>query len=308
MLEEAEKNLLRLDQGAKLSDVYNVIFRVLHSVKGGEGMLGLTELQEFVHRLESQFQDLKGMQGLTPDQASYFLKGIDQTRSFFDGKKPDLSQVKVPPMPKTTPGEIPKITHATPALVQNSTIPTKRAPRNRELLFVLDDEPDILEILSDTFSRQNWEVRTFTDPGQALISSLKERPDVIISDFKMPELTGLDVLDFVSKKLPSTPVIFLSGFLSKDILMRSIDLGLFAAIEKPFNTAKLLPIIEQAIEKRRLEKTLNDAINFIFYQYSDLQQFLQQKGDPTLTEIMDEQLQKLLESKKKIGRHRILKG
>ena len=84
LIEMAEEALLKITDGDRLTDHYDLIFRTFHNVKGSAGMMGLIDLQEIVHELETDFVALKGADTLSENDVQKFLKGLDQMKSFIE--------------------------------------------------------------------------------------------------------------------------------------------------------------------------------------------------------------------------------
>ena len=87
LLDMAEQSLLSLNQKAPFEPVFDTVFRCFHSLKGGAGMMDLGTLQAHVHELESILMRFKGAQEMPNRYVSFFLKGIDGSRTILDGKK-----------------------------------------------------------------------------------------------------------------------------------------------------------------------------------------------------------------------------
>jgi DNA-binding NtrC family response regulator len=101
-------------------------------------------------------------------------------------------------------------------------------------LLIVDDEPAILRALGRAFRRHGFEVRTASDGEEALAALDEFIPDVIISDFKMPGMTGGELLGLIGARFPSIRRILFSGF-APEITDAAI---LFFA--KPYEFSQLL--------------------------------------------------------------------
>jgi CheY-like chemotaxis protein len=78
-------------------------------------------------------------------------------------------------------------------------------------ILVVDDEPKLLEISSLVFKAQGYEVRTATDGFEALVELRRSLPDLIVSDLRMPNMSGFEFLSVVRRRFPHIPVIAISG-------------------------------------------------------------------------------------------------
>ena len=121
-------------------------------------------------------------------------------------------------------------------------------------ILVVDDEQDMLVLLGRILaSRPGWNVSTCHDPVRALKLIDKKKPDLIITDLKMPGLSGMDVLEHVRNKSASTAVILMTAYGSIESAVEATRKGAFDYITKPFRKDRLLRVAEQALKWRRLE-------------------------------------------------------
>lgn len=151
---------------------------------------------------------------------------------------------------------------------------------------VVDDEIMITKTVAMLLKlRTKNEVITYNNPMDAL-SYLSENNDVdvIITDFLMPEMNGIEFLIEMKKKNPKTECILLTGYADKENAIKSInEAGVYYYLEKPWNNEELVKIVVNALEKRNLSLALdkkivdlenkNSEINrlyeFISYEYSE---------------------------------------
>lgn len=125
---------------------------------------------------------------------------------------------------------------------------------------VVDDEKMITTTLSTMFKlmlREN--VIVFNDVDQALACEelKKNEVDLIISDFMMPKMNGLEFLKNVSEKSPNTVTILLTGYADKENAIKSInEIGLYYYLEKPWDNNDLIKIVKNGLEKKELEDSL----------------------------------------------------
>lgn len=132
---------------------------------------------------------------------------------------------------------------------------------NRTIM-VVDDESMITTTLSTMFQLMLKEkVITYNDVEQALTCDELEnhKVDLIISDFMMPKMNGLEFLKKVREKCPGTVTILLTGYADKENAIRSInEIGLYYYLEKPWNNNDLIKVVKNGLEKKALEDELKD--------------------------------------------------
>lgn len=131
-------------------------------------------------------------------------------------------------------------------------------------IMIVDDEPMItktLSVLLKMKTKQN--VISFNTPLEALHSeAMKEnKVDVILSDFIMPDMNGIEFLLEVKKIAPHTETILLTGYADKENAIRSInEVGVYYYLEKPWNNEELVKIVNNALEKKTLASALEQKI------------------------------------------------
>jgi len=133
-----------------------------------------------------------------------------------------------------------------------------------QTIMVVDDELMItktLSLLLKMKTKQN--IVTFNTPTEALYSQVlkSNKVDVIVSDFIMPEMNGIEFLMEVKKISPKTETILLTGYADKENAIRSInEVGVYYYLEKPWNNEELIKIINNALDKKRLSDELKEKI------------------------------------------------
>ncbi|MEZ5358888.1 MAG: response regulator [Candidatus Zixiibacteriota bacterium] len=112
-------------------------------------------------------------------------------------------------------------------------------------ILVVDDEPEITEIIEAFLDNAGYKVRVENSPLNALEIARQMKPDLILLDIMMPGTDGYSVCNAIKadKALANTPVIFLTGKDSKDDQGRSFQVGGDMFIKKPFSCERLLEIV-----------------------------------------------------------------
>jgi two-component system response regulator FixJ len=109
---------------------------------------------------------------------------------------------------------------------------------------IIDDDPGVLGALSALFSSKGYEVAEFSSAKAFL-----EAPYLsgcIISDVRMPEMTGLDLLRELKSQMDPRPVILLTAHGDIEMAVQAVRMGAYEFVEKPFKNETLLKTIEQA--------------------------------------------------------------
>lgn len=312
LLDIGEDGLLALDRGSEFEENYNNIFRVFHSLKGAAGMIGLVQLQDHMHKLENQLQDCQAKGSIPKELITYFLNGVDAARCLLSGEEisfvydsqkgtapPSNKDQSNPPLSPSPAAEsaLEQAVNATPS---QTALRSKDSPDILGKIYIVDDEPEIVEILEDILTEVDFEVTGFTNP-ETLVEAVKDsRPDLVLADMKMPEMTGLEVLERVHAVDPELPVIFVSGHISKDVLMNAIEKGIYGVIEKPFVPNNVVNMSVTATKKYRMHRLLNQTINFIMFQFTDLDNYLKDRGDENLRKAMKSEIENLLDQRRQL--------
>src|SRR5689334_22345263 len=107
-----------------------------------------------------------------------------------------------------------------------------------------------------------YNVHGFTDPEQA-VQHLETNPaDVVVSDYLMPKLNGIQFLGKARSLQPEAARVLLTGHADKQSAIQAInDVGLFQYLEKPWDNSQLLLVIQSAIERTQLLRKLRDKVN-----------------------------------------------
>ena len=117
---------------------------------------------------------------------------------------------------------------------------------------VIDDDEAVLDSLRLYFARQNIETACFAS-AKEFLSAMEggQRFDCIVSDVRMPGMSGLDLVHRLKSGGLLTPVVLITGHGDVDMAVAAIKVGAFDFIEKPFDEARLLASIKNAIEKNQ---------------------------------------------------------
>ncbi len=265
-------------------EAYLSCFTVLHNMKDGAQLIELATLKDHTSRIVSQYAQYESTKHLSEEQLTYFFGAIAACRLILQ-KKPCTFDYTV--NVSATPIQAP------------AASPIQRAKPGSKVM-IIDDEYEIVEILSELIGEAGFQTVSYTSPIRALESLTTEMPSAVLTDLKMPELNGYDVLKGVHEFDADLPVIYLSGHITKDVLVHALSFGVYGVIEKPFSPQHVLQLLSTATQTYRLMKLLNQTISFLTYQFSDLDHYLEQQGSTTNRQLLREQLRTLLETRRKL--------
>ncbi|MER3428863.1 MAG: Fis family transcriptional regulator [Pyrinomonas sp.] len=119
-------------------------------------------------------------------------------------------------------------------------------------LLIVDDEQSMRQLLSLVFGREGYEVRTAERAREALEMVRREPVNVIISDVKMPDMSGIELLREVRAVAPDTAIIMITAFATVETAREAFVLGADDFIQKPFDVDELKTIVRRALERLAL--------------------------------------------------------
>ena len=120
-------------------------------------------------------------------------------------------------------------------------------------ILLVDDEPDMLENCSRILSRQGHTCMTAGNGREALAILERERPDVLVTDLKMPEMDGMALLRHAHELDPTLPVIMLTAFATIESAVAAVKEGAFDYLPKDFSVDQLRVAVERALRHRGLQ-------------------------------------------------------
>ena len=143
-------------------------------------------------------------------------------------------------------------------------------------ILVVDDDPYVLESISTLLRAFGFAVRTCDNASSAVLEIQRTSVDVVLTDIKMPGLTGVDLLGMVHKFDAQIPIILMTAYAELDVAVDAIKKGAFDFITKPYNADYLLHTIEKAVKysdlirmERDYKKTLEETVRKRTQELSD---------------------------------------
>ena len=140
----------------------------------------------------------------------------------------------------------------------------KSSTPRRASIVVVDDEENMGKILSRILEMEGYHVNAFSNPTNAVAHLRNTPPDLVITDMRMPELTGLDVLREARAANPHTNVIVMTAYSSVETAVEAMRAGAFDYIAKPFKTDELVLAVGKAVTNTRLleeNEVLTDTLH-----------------------------------------------
>ena len=276
---------------------FNLIFRSFHSLKGAAGMFGLMALQSHMHKLESLFEAQKAKGSMGKSQIDYFLNGIDVAKALLEGDNVSFTHLSESDLDNIDNIEVKSAPAIKSVSANNEVQQLKTAPpksNKRGKIFIVDDEESILEILETYILDLDFEVITFANAEDALRSLNDNSPDVILSDISMPGIDGVEFVKKVREVNLQVSFIMVSGQITKDRILELLKYDVTGFIEKPFQENVIKEVTERAFTTSQLSYLLQKSINYILYQFSDLDMFLKESGKENMRLSLKNELKSII--------------
>lgn len=130
------------------------------------------------------------------------------------------------------------------------TASTSPRIETRPVVLVVDDEPDLVELVSLTLNRMNLDTRSAGDVAAARKLLAAQRFDLCLTDMRLPDGDGLDLVAWMQENRPDIPVAVISAHGNVESAVRALKLGAFDFVSKPLDLGVLRKIVSSAIKLR----------------------------------------------------------
>ena len=130
----------------------------------------------------------------------------------------------------------------------NEAIATSRSVAAHPVVLVVDDEPDLLELVSLTLGRMNLRTRTAADLASARRLLKAERFELCLTDMRLPDGDGLDLVAWIQEHRASVPVAVITAHGNVESAVRALKLGAFDFVSKPLDLGVLRKLVGSAIK------------------------------------------------------------
>jgi len=117
-------------------------------------------------------------------------------------------------------------------------------------VLVVEDDDEMRAFLDESLGEEGYAVMTASNTLSAIVTLLADRIDVLVIDWKMPDLDGFALLSAVRRCFKDVPVIFVTAFARPDIEKRALEQGAFSFLPKPFRLSVLVAEIQRALMAR----------------------------------------------------------
>jgi two-component system, NtrC family, nitrogen regulation response regulator GlnG len=116
-------------------------------------------------------------------------------------------------------------------------------------IWIVDDDQSIRFVLEKALAREQLPVRSFSNPREVLAALDDDEPQVMVSDIRMPGMSGIELLSRVKDRLPALPVIVMTAYSDLDSAVSAFQGGAFEYLPKPFDLTKAVELIRRAVDE-----------------------------------------------------------
>jgi two-component system nitrogen regulation response regulator GlnG len=122
-------------------------------------------------------------------------------------------------------------------------------------IWIIDDDKSIRWVFEKALARTDMEFKTFSSVPEALNALNTEEPQVVVSDIRMPNGSGLDFLQEIKQRLPDIPVIIMTAYSDLESAVAAFQGGAFEYLAKPFDVDQAIEIIRRAVDETMRQST-----------------------------------------------------
>lgn len=146
-------------------------------------------------------------------------------------------------------------------------------PVKKGCILVVDDEPGVLMTIQAILKMEGYDVQGATN-GQDALSSLQDQPyDLILTDLRLGDDDGLDILAELRKYSPDTVAIVLTGYASLESAIQAMRQGAYDYLVKPTDVEELKLTVARALERQRLQRELAERVRELEVANQQIQRF-----------------------------------
>ena len=119
-------------------------------------------------------------------------------------------------------------------------------------ILIIEDKKSMAEMLAKTFEAEGYHALTSGTGEEGVARVLREGADLVLTDLKLPGMSGLQVLKTLKDKKPLLPVIMMTAFGSIETAVKAVKAGAYDFLTKPFDISHMLALVEKALESGKL--------------------------------------------------------
>ncbi len=121
-------------------------------------------------------------------------------------------------------------------------------------VLLIDDEQSMIETLSVLLKKEGFDVLSALSGTEGIERFAEAKPDLVLTDVRMPKVSGVDVLEAIREKDPTTPVVLMTAQASLQSAIQAVNLGATHYVQKPFSNEELVAILRRSLDIGRVER------------------------------------------------------
>lgn len=313
LLGETESLFLQLEKDPSNTAMIDKIFRIVHTVKGSGAVAGFKSLTAFAHVFETLLNKIRnGELPATGSMVDLLLNGTDVLQAAIASLRQDHDalisapevEAKIEAAISAAKADSPKTTPPLPSLQKKnqSGDAGQIASARKSRILIVDDEPSVLTVIADILSAEPYDLITAAS-GQEALAALKGEPtiDLMITDQRMPDLDGAQVIEKMHQSGVRVPVIVVSGATDRHDAIKFIKLGVHDFFEKPIREEKLILAVANALRMRAMEETMTQLSKLSVRSYMTFRKILEVLENENLSASSHPSIQRYSEFLEQMG-------
>ncbi len=149
----------------------------------------------------------------------------------------------------------------------------------QERVLVVDDSPFMLDVMVDMLSPKEYELHRATSVSEACGVLEKTDIDLIVSDMRMPEATGVDLMRWCQANKRDVPFILVSGYSDADLIIEALNLGARSFVSKPFASDVLMKHVDDVLASRRLDRLRASIVTHLEHTNRNLEERVRERTE-----------------------------
>ncbi len=129
----------------------------------------------------------------------------------------------------------------------------------QQRVLVIDDEPDIRELLEITLLRMGLDTVTAGTVKEAMLSIQEFKPDLCLTDMRLPDGSGIDIVRYIQRKYPHIPVALITAYGSMEAAVEALKAGAYDFVSKPVDLTKLRDLVQTALKLSDEESSIKKS-------------------------------------------------
>ncbi len=317
LLGEAEVACLALERDGESAEMIDLIFRISHTIKGSGYVVGFDHLSRFAHEYENMLSLVRSHQiKLTPEVIAVMFDVHDALKAWVEVLKENslyiadtqaiVQRINAVCMAAGYSPLPPQIESSTAAfgffddasessekpeklpihIVSKKATSAKNPPpqpqeKTKPRILIVDDEVSLTKVFASYLEDLDADIVTAHDGKEALTLMDNQSIDLVVTDFMMPRMNGLQLIEAVRKSDSNVQVIFVSAAAERRDVISILNMGAFAFLEKPFDPDVLLTHARNALREKHIRDAIIRLTSLNFKAYITSSQLARAKDEKT---------------------------